>query len=72
MAGCCEHDDEPSGSINAGNFLTSCGTVSFSSRTPLPRNILCSGYALSVRNMRRRIAELARCGDVRHVAGSVR
>jgi len=23
MAGCCEHDDEPSGSINAGNFLTS-------------------------------------------------
>jgi hypothetical protein len=70
-SGCCEHGDEPSGFINAGNFLTSCGTVSFSSRTLLPRNMVCSEYVLSVRNMRRRTAGWARC-DVRRVAGSVR
>jgi hypothetical protein len=29
----CECDNEPSGSINAGNFLTSCKPVSFSRRT---------------------------------------
>jgi hypothetical protein len=71
-SGCCEHGDEPSSSINAGNFLTSCGNVSFSRRTPLPRNIACSEHVLSVRNMWRRTAELARCGYVRHVAGRVR
>ena len=69
---CCEHGDVSSGSISAGNFLTSCGTVSLSSRTLLPSNIVRSEYVLSVRHMRRRTAELARCGDVRHVAGSVR
>ena len=26
MAGTCEYGDEPSGSKNAGNFLTSCKT----------------------------------------------
>jgi len=26
MAGTCEYGDEPSGSKNAGNFLTSCRT----------------------------------------------
>jgi hypothetical protein len=71
-SGRCEHGDKPSGSTNAGNFLTSCGTVSFSSRTLLRRNIVCSECVLSVRNMRRRTAELARCGDVRHAAGLVR
>jgi hypothetical protein len=29
MAGSCEHGIEPSGSVNAGNFLTSCATLSF-------------------------------------------
>ena len=33
MACACECGDEPSGSINAGNFLTSCRPVSFSRRT---------------------------------------
>jgi hypothetical protein len=28
-----EHSNEPVGSVNCGNFLTSCGTVSFSRRT---------------------------------------
>jgi hypothetical protein len=68
-SGCCEHGDESSGSINAGNFLISCGTVSFPSRTLLSRNIVCSEYVPSVRNMRRRTAELTRCGDERHAAG---
>ena len=35
MAGTCEYGDELSGSINAGNFLTSCKSVSFSRRTLL-------------------------------------
>ena len=26
LGGTCEYGDEPSGSINAGNFLTSCRT----------------------------------------------
>jgi hypothetical protein len=33
VAEACECGDEPSGSINAGNFLTSCKPVSFSRRT---------------------------------------
>ena len=35
MAGSCEYGDEPPGSINAGNFLSSLGPVSFSERTLL-------------------------------------
>ena len=35
MACACECGDEPSGSINAANFLTSCRLVSFSRRTLL-------------------------------------
>jgi hypothetical protein len=31
----CEYGDEPSGSKNEGNFLTSWGTVSFAGRTVL-------------------------------------
>jgi len=30
VAGCCEHGNEPLGSIKAGNFLTRLVTVSFS------------------------------------------
>ena len=33
VAGTCECGNEPSGSISAGNFLTSCKLVSFSRRT---------------------------------------
>ena len=35
MAGFCEYGDEPSGFINAGNFLSSLGRVSFSGRALL-------------------------------------
>jgi len=35
VAGCCEFSNETLGSIKWGNFLTSWGTVSFSSRTLL-------------------------------------
>jgi hypothetical protein len=35
VAGTCEYGNEPSGSINCGNFLTSCKLVSFSIRTLL-------------------------------------
>ena len=35
MGGACECGEEPSGSINAGNFLTSCKLASFSRRTLL-------------------------------------
>jgi len=35
LAGSCEHNNEPSGSIKGGNFLTSWVTVSFSRRTLL-------------------------------------
>jgi len=35
VAGTCECGDESSGSIKCGNFLTNCGTVSFSGRTVL-------------------------------------
>jgi hypothetical protein len=37
MVGSCEHGNEPSGSIKAGNFLTIGVTVSFSRRTLLHR-----------------------------------
>jgi len=33
MADACECGNEPSGSVNAGIFLTSCKPVSFSRRT---------------------------------------
>jgi hypothetical protein len=33
--GCCQHGNEISGSIKAGNFLTSRETISFSRRTIL-------------------------------------
>ena len=42
MAGGCEGGNEPTGSVNAGNFLTSCGTVSFSRRALLHAVILFS------------------------------
>jgi hypothetical protein len=35
VAGTCECGNEPSGSKNAGNFLTSCEPVSFSRRISL-------------------------------------
>jgi hypothetical protein len=35
MAGTCEHGNELTGSINAGNFLTSSKPVNFSRRTLL-------------------------------------
>jgi hypothetical protein len=35
VAGSCVYGDEPSGSINAGNFLSSLGRFSFSGRTLL-------------------------------------
>ena len=35
MMGTCECGNEPSGSTNSGNFLTSCKPVSFSRRTLL-------------------------------------
>jgi hypothetical protein len=35
VAGSCECCNEPSGSINAGNFLTGCKPVSFLRRTLL-------------------------------------
>jgi hypothetical protein len=35
VAGACECGEEPSGSVNAVNFLTSCKPVSFSRRTLL-------------------------------------
>jgi hypothetical protein len=35
VAGCCECGDELSDFINAGNFLSSLGCVSFSGRTLL-------------------------------------
>ena len=35
VAGSYEYGDEPLGSINAGNFLSSLGRVSFSGRTLL-------------------------------------
>jgi hypothetical protein len=35
VAGSCECGDEPSGSINAGNFLSSLGRFGFSGRTLL-------------------------------------
>ena len=35
MAGTCECGNEPSGSINAGNFLTSCKAFSSSGKTLL-------------------------------------
>ena len=33
VAEACEYGNEPSGSVNEGNFLTSCKSVSFSRRT---------------------------------------
>jgi hypothetical protein len=33
VAGSCGNDNEPSGSIKGGNFLTSLATISFSQRT---------------------------------------
>ena len=35
MAGACEYGEEPSGSENAGNFLSSAEPVSFSRRVLL-------------------------------------
>jgi hypothetical protein len=35
MAGACEFGEEPSVSLNSGNFLTSCKPVRFSRRTLL-------------------------------------
>jgi hypothetical protein len=35
VVGTCEYSNEPSGSINVGNFLTRCKPVSFSRRTLL-------------------------------------
>jgi len=35
VAGACKYGDEPSGSQNSGNFLTSWGPFTFSGRTPL-------------------------------------
>jgi hypothetical protein len=32
MEGCCEHGNEPSGSINIGKFLRNCTTGGFSRR----------------------------------------
>jgi hypothetical protein len=40
----CEHDNEPLGSINDGNFLTGWPTVGFSSRTQLYRVIYLTPY----------------------------
>ena len=37
MAGICKCGNEPSDSINAGNFLSSLGLVSFSRKTLLHR-----------------------------------
>ena len=36
MAGSCEYGDEPSGSKNAGNFLTSCRTSYFLKKDSAP------------------------------------
>jgi hypothetical protein len=35
VEGSCEHGDEPSGSINAGNFMSGCTIGSFSGRAQL-------------------------------------
>jgi hypothetical protein len=35
VEGCCEHGNEPSGSINDGKFLSSCATGGFSRRAQL-------------------------------------
>jgi hypothetical protein len=35
VEGSCEHGDEPSGSINAGKFLSGCTMGGFSRRTQL-------------------------------------
>jgi hypothetical protein len=42
---CCEHSNEPLGSIKAGNFLTNCVTNSFSGRTLL--NGVCYNTEIS-------------------------
>jgi hypothetical protein len=44
MTGCFECDDEPSDSIKYGDFLTSCGTVSFSR----PIRLRCFSYIISI------------------------
>jgi hypothetical protein len=41
-AGFCEHGNDPSGSINPGDFLSSRATTIFRKRTQLP---LCSQYS---------------------------
>jgi hypothetical protein len=47
VEGSCEHGNEPSGSINAGKFMSSCTTGSFSRRAQLPSNL--SGLLFFVR-----------------------
>jgi len=35
VMGCCEHGNEPSGSVNKENILMRCVIISFSERTQL-------------------------------------
>jgi hypothetical protein len=55
VAGSCECGNEPSGSINAGNFVTSLGPVSFSGRS-LRYGVSCFFSAKVVTRTRRDVA----------------
>jgi hypothetical protein len=56
--GSCKCGDEPSGSINCGNFLSSLGPVSFSGRTLLHGIGLVIGVLLKIPIYRSTLTQL--------------
>jgi hypothetical protein len=51
VTGCCEHGNELSVSIKAGNFLTSCVTVSFWSKDSAPCSYIVDQFSYGIVNL---------------------
>jgi len=62
VARSCEHDNEPSGSIKAGHFLTGWGTISSPRRTLFPGvNSLVARFEVTITCNLYTVRELGVC-----------